>query len=144
MKRKIKIIILGSLLLLVALAGIFVFLYSYTPVVDQAILKVVNSALGENVKIEYDRIEGNLFGSIRLINVKIITPGLLATAKKITVSHNSQDFLDGITRIKLLLIDSPEIFFEKSTELAPAKAEPPATLEPESLEVSIDLYNIPI
>ena len=71
MKRKLLKSLLIVLLLLVVSVATVIILYTYTPVIDNAILKVVNNLVGNDVKIRYDRIEGNLLGHIRLVNVEI-------------------------------------------------------------------------
>lgn len=144
MLRKIRKILLWTIIVLIVLLGVFVLLYSYTPLVDQTVLKFINSALGDDINIHYDRIEGNLIGNIRLINVTLQSPQLKVNAKKITVSHDSRDLTNKIIRIKSLLIDSPQITFFKSTTVAPSSGETSVSLEPESLGVNIDLSQFPI
>ncbi len=107
MKKKLLKIFIWFLVFIISLAGVFVLLYSYTPVVDRAIEDLINMTTGKSVKVTYGRLEGNLLGSIRLINVKIQAAGFELTAPKIIVHYSSRQILDGKFYINSLVVDSP-------------------------------------
>ncbi|MCB0313613.1 MAG: hypothetical protein KDH84_10185, partial [Calditrichaeota bacterium] len=63
MRKKLKIILLGLLIGMTVLIAALAALYTFTPLVDRAILKVLNRLSGETIQIDYRAISGNLFGT---------------------------------------------------------------------------------
>jgi hypothetical protein len=106
MKKRYKIILLSFLALFVFIFS-FIILYSYTPIIDKAILRFINLAVDKNVTIRYSKLEGNLLGDLRIQSPQIIFAGDTLTASSISVNYSAEDLLEGYLNIKYLSIDEP-------------------------------------
>jgi hypothetical protein len=106
MKKKLLKLFIWFLISIIALTGIFIFLYSYTPIVDRAIENLINVAAGKNVKISYSRLEGNLLGSVQLLNFRMEMADFELASPKIIIHYSSSQILDGKIYINSLIIDS--------------------------------------
>jgi len=138
-KKRYKILswIFFSLCCIIA---IFIILYSYTSVVDVVILRLLNMALQEGIDIKYSRLEGNLLGSIRLIDAKITFHDIVINVKTIQFSYSSTDLLDGKIIIETLVLDSPEIVMKSTSKNGTTEKEP---VSPEMVSKAIDLSGFP-
>ena len=128
--------------LLILVFGGFLILYNYTPLVDVAVLRVINSALGDQVKISYERLEGNLIGSVRFVNVKIVSSNLSIEIPHVIVNHSSKELLQKEIKIKSLLIDSPKIILKSTSEATSGKSS--KSINPDSLDIQVDLSGFPV
>ena len=106
MKKRYKIVLWLFLALCVVILG-FILLYSYTPIVDKAILRIINVAFDHNVKVEYDRLEGNILGNLRIRNPRIIFGGDTLFANSVSINYDAEDLVDGFINIKFLSLDQP-------------------------------------
>ncbi len=139
MKKRYKILI-AILLALVIFVGIFVVLYSYTSVVDVTVLKLLNKITREGIDIHYSKLEGNLFGTVKLSDVRISTKNVFIKCHTLQFDYSSIDLLDGIIHINYLTLDSPEIIFSSSNEENTQRQEQISTKD---ISNSIDLSGFP-
>jgi hypothetical protein len=142
LKHRLVKIIFIFLALIVFAFGAFLIIYNYTPLVDHAVIRIVNSALGENINISYERLEGNLIGTVRLVNVKIKAPNLTAEIPQVLINHSATKLINEEIRIKSLLIDSPLILWKSTSQEGATKDRP--SLSTDSLNIQVDLSGFPV
>ena len=118
----------------------FVLLYSFTPIADKAIQKVVDSLTGKNVKIQFSRVEGNLIGYVRLSNVMVKTGRLQLKTKSILIKYSLIDFLKERFIIRSLTVNHPEILIRMG---AVSSSTDTVLSQPDTLLPAIDLSNFP-
>ena len=115
MKKRYKVLI-AIFLALAVFVGIIVILYSYTSIVDVTVLKLLNRIAHEGIDIHYSKLEGNLFGTVKLSDVRISTKNVFIKCNTLQFNYSSIDLLDGIIHINYLTLDSPEIIFSSTDE----------------------------
>ena len=142
MKRRLLKLVFIILALIIITFGAFLIIYNYTPLVDHTVLRIINSALGEDINISYERLEGNLIGAVRLVNVKINAPNLIAEIPQILINHSTTKLISKEIRIKSLLIDSPLIFWKAASQDGRSKNQ--ISLSTDSLDIQIDLSGFPV
>ncbi len=142
MKKRYKIVLWLFLALCVVILG-FVLLYSYTPIVDKAILRFINVALDHNIKVQYDRLEGNLLGNLKIRNPRIIFGGDTLFANSISVNYNAEDLLDGFVNVKYLSIDEPLLVIHSQDNGKKNSGKIKSAQSLDTLISGIDLSGIP-
>lgn len=143
MKRKIPKIILLFLLVLLFGIGLLVMLYSYTPFIDRGIEKAANLFLPANVTLKYDRIEGNLLGSVRLTNLEIDFPGGRLNSPELVLHYDLPALLNGQVRLGYIFLDSPAVRIIAVGDTGQTMAGSPPQTAPDSLFRGIDLSGVP-
>ncbi|GAB4375236.1 MAG: hypothetical protein Kow0042_20490 [Calditrichia bacterium] len=141
-KRSGKTFLIGFLILFFFVA-ILIILYSYTPLVDQAIVELVNGLVARGVEIDIGRIEGNLLGSVRLIDLRIKTAGFAVDCPQVSLSFSSLDLLKGKINVDQLTLLNPTLTLYWPPGATSEKEQSPSELSPDSLISSIDLSGLP-
>ena len=143
MGKKARKILLWTWIAIFAFLLLFVLLYSYTTVVDKAVLRLVNIAVDHGIQIHYDRLEGNLLGTVKLTGVRISSETMDLRCRSITSHHTAADFLDGFFNIKELVLDSVSVVIRLPAYNADTTAVDRNTLNQDTLLVSLDLSGFP-
>lgn len=92
MAKTFKILLLVAILLPVVLAVTLVVLYSYTPVVDRAIIHIANKLAEDNIRIQYRQLSGNLLGTVRIDDLTVIISQDTLTCKRVELDYSLLDF----------------------------------------------------
>ena len=142
MKKRYKIV-LWSFLALFAVIFSFIILYSYTPIIDKAILRFINLAVDKNVTIRYSKLEGNLLGDLRIQSPQIIFGGDTLTASSISVNYSAEDLLEGYLNIKYLSIDEPMLVIHSESKDKEGQKELKSAQSIDTLLSKIDLSGLP-
>ena len=124
------------------LIAILAALYTFTPLVDRAILKVLNRLSGETIQIDYRAISGNLFGTIRIDSLEVRTPDHRLRCVRAEIDYSLLDVLKGRYRVGQLLLVEPAavLDFSQPDSLAP----PGSAARPiDSLLADLKLGNLP-
>ncbi len=100
----------------VILVLLFVLLYSYTRVVDRALLKGVNWAAGKNVRVHFTSLEGNLVGQIRIRGLRIEKDGLALEIPVVQLKYNALDLLQGRVEIESLFLEAPLLMLQSFSD----------------------------
>lgn len=142
MRRKLKIIFLGLLIGVTVLIATLAALYTFTPVIDRAILRTLNRLSGEDIRIDYHGISGNLFGTIRIDSLEVMTPDHQFRCARAEIDYSLLDVLKGRYRVGQLLLVQPAavLDFSRPDTLTPPGSEPPPI---DSLLANLKLGNLP-
>ncbi|HQV31404.1 MAG TPA: hypothetical protein PKV71_05985, partial [Calditrichia bacterium] len=100
------LVFLGLTLLLV-LGGIL--LYSFTPVIDNAILALVNRLGQDNIHLSYKNLSGNLFNRIRVDEMTLTFGSDSLTADRIELNYSLLDVVRGDYRVDDVDIEGPRL-----------------------------------
>jgi hypothetical protein len=130
MLKKLKISFVIVFLLLVVSVGVFVILYSYTPVVDQAIVTIVNKLAENNIKVDYRHLSGNLLGTVRIDDLTVIMVEDTITCKRLELDYSLMDFLKKKFYVKQLLLIHPTAILHSAGSGTASS--------PDSLEIALD------
>lgn len=130
MSKKIKWLLFGSTLLLVGAALLLIVVYTYSPVVDKAILTTLNSIAGDEVKISYQGISGNLLKQIRIDELLITFDDDSVYCKRVELDYVLVDALKSRFRFDEIAIMEPTVILNSSdrgdeephADVAPAAA----------------------
>lgn len=142
MKKRYKIF-LWTVLVLGVLLGVFIILYSYTGVVDKAILHVLNLATKKGIQIKYSSIEGNLVGSVKLRDVVVSSENFQMKCRSIQLRYSSIDLIDGNIIINSLLLDSPQILLKASDQVTSEPGKEEVKVTPQLVSQALDLSKFP-
>lgn len=142
MKKRYKIIFLVFLAFLLFLIT-FILLYSYTPIVDRAVLTLMNLAVSQGVEIRYDRLEGDFIGNIRILNPQITFGNDTLKAREIHLKYTSKDLLSGFVNIQYLAVDSAEFIVHVEQESEDKKQIKTEDILSDSTLSGLDLSGLP-
>ena len=109
MARKIRYIVLCLILFLTALVLLVWLLYRFTPVVDTAVVKLLEIASGPDVQVSYSDLSGNLIGEVRLDDLEITTPTASLSVKKAMVHYNLLDVLNRRYLFNRIVLSGPKL-----------------------------------
>ncbi len=141
MRRKLFKIFLTILIVVLVVIALLAVLYTYTPIVDRGLEKIINRALGPEVNFRYRSIEGNLVHAIRLRDVEIAFSGGSIHIPEVVLRYNAADLSRGNIHLNYLYFLSPTIRLDNFTS---AEKESQQTVEPvDSLFRPIDLSGLP-
>ncbi len=105
--RKIKYLSLILFGLLLAVLVVFTGLYVFTPVVDNALLNLANKYSGKDIRIHYDNLSGNLFGTLKLDGLQVIFKTDTLQAKTVYVNYDLLDLLGKRVSVHRLQFEQP-------------------------------------
>jgi hypothetical protein len=105
--RKIKYLSLIIVGILLVVFVIFAGLYVFTPVVDNALLNLANKYSGKDLRIHYDNLSGNLFGTLKVDGLQVIYKSDTLLAKQVYVNYDLLDLLGKRISVHRLEFEQP-------------------------------------
>ena len=72
--RRTIFILLGLILFIIIFAGVVIFLYSQTSILEETAVKYLNSQLAGNGSIKYTSLRGSLLNQIEIENLDVTIP----------------------------------------------------------------------
>ncbi len=143
MKVKIKRVVLWTVLIIVVLVATLIVLYSYTDAVDKGLLQLINLAVDHDIRIKYERLEGNLFGDIRIRDVQILTKRDSIYCESISLKYSSADLLSGKIIVEHFQVNSPRVFIHLPPDTSRTSPETTSEIAVDSLLETFDLSSVP-
>ena len=122
--RKLKIILITLLIIIGGGALLLTSLYVFTPVVDNAVLGLVNRFSGDDWKIEFGELSGNLFGTVRLDDVRAIHHADTINSRRIELDYSLLDVLKQEYNVQRLSIAGPAVKWHLPPDTSTAPAQP--------------------
>ena len=116
--RKIKYLSLIIFGLLLAVLVVFTGLYVFTPVVDNALLNLANKYSGKDIRIHYDNLSGNLFGTLKLDGLQVVYKTDTLQAKAVYVNYDLLDLLGKRVSVHRLQFEQPRYVMHLSDSAA--------------------------
>ena len=123
-KKILKIALISALIGLLALIALFVTLYTFTPVVDKAVLATVNRLASGSVTLDYSNLSGNLFRQIRMEDVVLDFGGDSLEVEQIDLDYDLLDVIGGNFQINDLSIDQAVLKLDLGREKSEADTLP--------------------
>lgn len=127
MRKKIKWIFLGLVLFVVGIIALVTILYLFTPVVDHAIIAAINSMSGENFKVTYKSISGNLFKRIRLDEVLVTFNDDSISCKRVEFDYSIFRLAEQKFHFNNVDIFQPAVILHRSKSNGKNEASSPAS-----------------
>ncbi len=92
--RKRKIVLIFLVFIFVICPVVLTVLYRYTTIVDTSVLKVINHFVKEqNVRVNFQRLSGNLFGTIRIDNLSVASEKDTLACHRVELDYSILDVL---------------------------------------------------
>ncbi|NOX37006.1 MAG: hypothetical protein GXO78_05660 [Calditrichaeota bacterium] len=114
-------------------------LYRFTPVVDTALMRVLNAATGPEIQIRYANISGNLIGEVRLDGLEIEAPQGRLVAEKTILKYRLLDLVNQRYVFDRIVLFRPVATIRVATDTsrgAPSEEETNALPVPRPLDLS--------
>lgn len=143
MRKRIRNLFIGLLILFVSALLLFVVLYNYTPVIDRSILRLLNVAVDHQVDIHYEDLAGNLLGKLRIRRLTIITGNDTLRCKRVEFSYNIVDFLHNRYLFNQVLLIEPRLSLRFLENLSDSSRAEEASRAMDSTLAGLDLSRYP-
>ncbi len=143
MSQKLRRIIIFLNIAIFTIVIIFILLYSYTTIVDKAILKLINLAANHDIQIKYSRLEGNILKSVRINDVEIIADKDTLRCKAVRLKYDVLDLISGEYDISDITLDRPDLIVQSRSDTSITTINSVDHLDSNKTKIAVDLSGFP-
>ncbi len=140
MLKKMKLWLITFIAAALLLTGVTIALYSYTTVLDKAVIGLINQLSSDDLRISFKKMSGNLVGGVRLDQVQVILKEDTLSCKRIELDYSLMDILHSEYRIERLILYKPKLIFHVGRQ----SVSPEPSLPIDSLLNQFDFQALPL